>query len=349
MIERKNYSTYAQLFLSFRESVGELFSGTGISKPSTDTLLGLKKISNSEIRQTLDDPHNQDVRAVMKLQAGNIELDRNIIQLKDELSAQKIFIDESLKSLNTLSKQKDLPPTAKTTYKNAAESLENQYKQLNAIESLLNQNIKTRGQLEQKIDQMGKEQKTERDNYRRDTLKEIAGEFDKMKLGGEKMLNEDEMNEFLRQDSWDDLVKRFQQLNVEWPKHIDKKAPSSSAYFELKSYLAIRSSLSRNFQPHHYEDIMSHMKNLNASFKRANEKGEAIYKRQEEAAQSTLKNEVKPVVDSLKRNHSTLSGMKAQRDALLKVVTPEQTLRSIQQETQKRIAETIPVRPQGPR
>lgn len=338
----QDYSTYARIIMTL-SSFGNLFNP---NQADSTKIVGIpdKVITNQQIKRILDDPINQDIKTVMRAEAAKVEMARNIKALEEQVQMQKIFIRESLAEL---SPKKNISKPEEASLASSKAALENQYRKLNNIEQSLQQNYAQLSKLENEVNTIAKNQEIERDKFRKSTLKDVSDGFDKLNLSGKKFLNEDEVTELLRVDSWDEIVKRFKQLNVDWPKHIDKKNPSYSAYFELKSFLAIRSALSRNFLPHDNDNVTKHMKQLTDVFKKAAQQGEEMYKKQEQISNELIKNEVKPILESLKSNLTSLDKMQKDNENLVKAIAPSQ-VEVIQQRTKSAVASIEPEK-SGPR
>lgn len=341
-IKKDDYSSYARILMTI-SSFGKVFKGD-LAESTKVMGIPMNIISNEEVKQTLNDPINQDIKTVMRAEAGRVEMAMNIQAIENQIKLQKSFITESL---TELAPKKDASPAEKESLRSTQQALENQFRKLNTIQESLKQNYKQLTHVDEEIARITEAQEKERNEFRKQSLADVVNGFSKMNLSGKEFLNDDERTELLRTDSWNDVVKRFQDLGVPWPKEVNREKPAINAYFQLKSFLAIRSALSRNFLPHDYDNVMKHMKQLTDVFKQIQERGENIYQKQDKISRDLINNEVRPILDSLTSNDKLLERMNVENRNLMSAVAPSQ-VEAIEQRSKTRAA-TVEIEKPSPR
>jgi hypothetical protein len=336
-------STYARLFLGFSAAISDnIVKFAKKAKAYVANILPITLLTEDQVDQALSDPHNKFLNTSIKdYYVDHRKAEHLAINIQSDLNSQKVFIEETLKTLEE--KSQDVTPTVKSNIDVTTELLLNQYKVLNSIQVELNDNETTLKQLQEQSDPMIQKHEQEWVIYRQQMLDGLLNELKTQFAGDEDFrLVQGEIDNLQRQDSLQELYDRVTELAADLPpgeleKIIDLKNPSNQTYFKLKAFLAIRSALTTT------TNINRAMKKLNSFFNTTENEGKKLFDKQNASIQSLVKTTLKSITQTMKTNENTLKSLYENRQTILKPVASIEDLEKIRDKTDKRIAETPPI------
>lgn len=331
-------STYARLFIAFSKSLRKIVEEYSDQPPKLISPELPPILSEQEVNDAKSHPHNRFLQSLFKAQASCVEVDHLMIENKIELEKQRIFIEEALDML--AQKKVKTDPKNQGNLADITTTLETQYKTLNTIDSELKEKAQQLVSVDDQLSKLGPEQNKEWVTYRDQTLEELTEAFHSTGIS----LNEMEIGDLKKQDTFAAIRKRFKDLDIPLPlPDIKGGHLPYSTYFELKAYLAIQSALSRNLLPHSHADILTYMSKLKDVFKKSNDVGTQLFTQENKTTESLIQSNITPALASLNTRHEQMKTLNYERVELLKAVTPED-LKVISEKTDKRVSEITPAK-----
>ncbi len=345
-------STYARLFIGLSPTISGLVIDSARKNPNRATnVLKITMLSPDQIDQSLKDPRNKSLKTLIQsVYANNIKAGRTIIKSQDTLGEQRVFIEQALNTLS--SKSKKSTPAQKKEIQNATNNLNQRYKLLNNIDNASTHTDQQLTNIQSEADTLSVNNNKEWVNYSTKHLEEIKGGIEKVLSNARlpSLLEIGEVTNFLRQDSWQEVLDRFndsgaskdlEQAGME--KLLGLKKPSYDTYFKLKAYMALRA-----VDPSR-EKIGQCFSQLKSYFEQANQEASDLTAKQEAQIHS-LDKEVQPILKLTESNNETLNANNFEH--MLGGVISKSALESIKENTRAQISEVPPVEkptPQAPK
>lgn len=339
------FSTTARLLIGLNPDLCQRIIRSARQNPNKKTnILNITILSSDQMNQSLADPQNNSFKSWIKLvYVNNLQVVNSIIASQEKVEEQRIFIQEALNTLHN--KLKSAPPPQKVEIKSAMTSLQQKYKLLNNIDNAYVHSSKQLTALETESNAVIAKHDEQWAAYRSKHLDELKVSLDKiLEEAGLPPLPQGEIDNLLRQDSWQEVLDRFNDVGAskdlpeaELEKLIQLKKPSFNTYFRLKAYMAIRSVYPSR------EKISNYFNKLNDKFNEENHDGDELTAKQEGEV-STLRDKVIPISQLTDSNRKTVNEILLDSENILKNVTTKRDLEYIIEKTQAVRSEIVPER-----
>lgn len=340
-------STYARLFIGFSSDLASYIVGSARVKSTDPTaILPITILSEDQVSQSLSDPLNESFRTLLGTSyADNLKTNRALIKGQETLLEQRVFLEEALRALDE--KKRTAPLSAKSSIDTAITALNNQYKQLNNIKNAFDHNEKQLSELNADFSQITTDLKENRSRYKQG-LAQLNDQLAKLlRENGLPDLPSGEVENLLRQDSWQELLDRFYDTGAskelppaELERILNLKHPSYETYFKLKAYLAIRS-----VHPSR-ENMGKYLKQLDPYFTQANEQAKTLNETEQQQIKTIAEEKIQPVLKTIESNQATLELLHDNREQILTQVTTAKDLATIEENIQARIQTGLPRTPE---
>ncbi len=256
------YSSYARTLLSEIKSLSTLIRKYSRPKPvptegtipQLDTSM-FNLLSNSQINEALINPQTA-IRPSMHAYISAFKVHREVLSSIELADNQRRLMKDTLASLrqkladSNAAQEKELLESIAALEAASKKTVELQ-KNLQQYQEELLQKIQQIEQLIPSFDQQW-------DTYRHHYLEKIPHELTKIDIS----LNEEETAALLHQETWSEILMRYQELELEIPTAFSVEAPDYTTYFRLKTYLAIYSNYTRRQEPYKQEEIVRFVKKL---------------------------------------------------------------------------------------
>lgn len=252
-----HYSTYARAVISSLKSLANLIRK--YSMPHRDSPESSFPFANlltlKQIEEALLNPQST-LKPSMAAFATLLKLHRDVISTIAQAANQKKLIQEAIKKLRDTASEAQEPQ--KEEIYESLKNLEESFKEVAATHQHLLTLEPQLDAFKNKITELTTEHDQTWEVYRMQNLNEIAQDL----AAGGVELSETEQQELLTQETWPEILLRFQTLGLQIPTYLNLDKPNFTTYFKLKAYLAAHSSLSRRMLPHKPEDIIKSLKKV---------------------------------------------------------------------------------------
>ncbi len=210
------YDSYSRIVLSQTKAIAKLLRQyADIEMAENPSFASIKLLSNEDIERALTNPQNSIPLAMHGL-AEFIKARTELQDTRDELSF--LLTEASTRELDEKIRQE----------------LAEVVKDLMQVEQTIHE-------LYQKLFEFIDEQDQEWQKFRQNTLENIAAQL----IANNIPLTDFEKSELHNAENWFSVIKRYRELSLPFPSFINIDRPNRVSYFQLKTYLAIHSSLNR--------------------------------------------------------------------------------------------------------
>jgi hypothetical protein len=336
-----NYSTYAQIILGLSGIASLVLKHSRQSTAKQISILPITLLTDLQVAQALSHPQNDSLKnLIATAYRDTVEATHNINNSTDSLETQRIFIEETLKTLQA-KLGPDISPASKASIESTKDVLNQQLRVIQSIANNSTINSNELNQIKQDIDQVAAVHDTEWTAYREKQLEQLKDRLEKILSAAGLRLLPGEIDNLLRQDM-QEVLDRYVDLGVskdlpagKLDKLLGLNNPDFDTFYKMKAYMAIRSA---NPTP---DQAISLLKELDSFF--ASTKTEANELNQKQLAEnSRLHQQAKPIVKSAKSSFSELKKLEQERSLLLTRVATIHDLESIRE----RIEQRVEVKPQ---
>lgn len=252
------YSTYSRNILADLRSLSKLirkysatqrdYAALTLDKPLALTL--------QQIRNALLNPQNA-LKPSMAAFATLIKIEQDIIKTQERIQTQRETIRESIRSMreaHVMSKDN----REKDKLSASSKSMEALLQRTGEIYQSLTRSQEDLQKYYQEIDQLALKHDEEWHEYRAFYLQQTLDELRSTDLE----LSEMEEKTLLEQDTWPQVLKDFETMQLAIPGDLNISSPNFETYFKLKAYLVVYSSLSRRMLPHNTQDVLKYVKKI---------------------------------------------------------------------------------------
>lgn len=247
----QEYSTYARSILSDLKTLAKIIRKYSFQEKTYNGMFGL--LAQNQIEQALLNPQNS-LQLAMSASAEVMRMQHEIMTAREQAEAQRRLIKESIEKIESRESnplQKDQLHQSLTSLRTVQKQLVQHLKELAKLEGQLQP-------LSENIDRTTVQCNEDWENYLSFYLNKLLTAIEGSKI----VLTDQEKKELLDQETWSNIIHRFQVLNIDMPSYLNIEEPNYSSYFRLKGYLALHAALGRQMQPNKPEDIVKILKPL---------------------------------------------------------------------------------------
>lgn len=253
----KQYSTYARSIVSDIKTLAVLIRKYSFKEKSegVGALPGL--LAQSQIEQALLNPQSS-LQLAMSTAAEVIKMHRGVLTAREQAEAQRRLIKESVEKIEERENSSTINPVQKEQLAESLRSLRIVQKQIVEQIKELNELSDKLQPLRENIDKITLQCNQDWETYRTFYLNKLLSGIEAEGIA----LTEQEKKELLQQETWQEIVHRFEVLNLETPKYLSVEDPTFASYFRMKGYLTVHAALGRQMQFNKPEDIIKILKPL---------------------------------------------------------------------------------------
>ncbi len=252
-----HYSTYARAILSDLKSLADLIRKYSLpSKEKTKSAFQFSSLLTlQQIEEALLNPQST-IKPTMVAFANLLKLHLEVLEAIEQSQKQRKATQDTIQALRdqfteVADAEKEELLESLTALEESHKLISQTHAHLVALEPQIRGFKKQVVELTQVHDQAW-------EDYRRHHLSEIA---DDLAASGVE-LSEIEKKELLDQETWPEIIRRFQTLGLPIPAYLKLDKPNFTTYFKLKAYLTTHASLSRRMLPHKPDDIVKILKKI---------------------------------------------------------------------------------------
>lgn len=304
----KFFGTYARLFLGFSPAISALVTEFASKKTTEQTpILPITILRENQVQEAYADPRSEPLRKLVSAAyVAERAADIHLISGQEDVSKQKIYIEEALETMKE--KRRVAEITDKAKIDSTVNTLNHHYKNLNNMDNAANYNDRQINNLEEDFKAATQNIKDDFDNFNTQALKDLHEAVEKViHDSGLHALPSGEVDNLLRPDSYQEVINRFNDTGAnreltakEIEKMLSLQAPTFETYYKLKAFLAIRAVYPSR---ENVGEMLRRFDNVLAKIKQDAQK----YTEQREPEIANLSDKIKPIAKNIESNDAGIN------------------------------------------